>query len=297
MRTRIGTILIAVVALAVGAAAGWFAGRASTPNVPDAKVSAHPSSDIASQCSRCSGDMRASEQSTRTSGVGAHRPAANVVDKPRHAAVKVNADERLEADTAKQEEKPAQVAQVEQQKDDNPFPRYLDMFKNNPEALTAEFQKEAEADRASLAELRKGIIDELKLNAEQVVVFEKALDDLRDEVTRINEEYVGLIESGQMNDEDDGSILTSNRILGERFVAARETAKREAAEKLYEQLELDGVSDAKKQALLFIAAQRTSFSYECHEPYLSVYDKIYKNFGFGDGIFSWCSRARRQGGK
>ena len=284
MRTRIETILIAVVALAVGAAAGWFAahdGRERSPSVLDARANV----------------PRASEQSTRTSGVGAHRPAANVVDKPRHAAVKVNADERREADTAKQEEKPAQVAQVEQQKDDNPFPRYLDMFKNNPEALTAEFQKEAEADRASLAELRKGIIDELKLNAEQVVVFEKALDDLRDEVTRINEEYVGLIESGQMNDEDDGSILTSNRILGERFVAARETAKREAAEKLYEQLELDGVSDAKKQALLFIAAQRTSFSYECHEPYLSVYDKIYKNFGFGDGIFSWCSRARRQGGK
>ena len=95
MRTRIGTILIAVVALVVGAAAGWFAGRASTPNVPDAKVSA----------------PRASKQSTRTSGVGAHRPAANVVDKPRHAAVKVNADERREADTAKPEEKPAQVAQ------------------------------------------------------------------------------------------------------------------------------------------------------------------------------------------
>ena len=282
MRTRIGTILIAVVSLVVGAAAGWFAGRASTPNVPDAKVNA----------------PRASEQSTRTSGVGAHRPAANVVDKPRHAAVKVNADERREADTAKQEEKPAQVAQPELQKDDNPFPRYLDMFKNNPEALVAEFQKEAEADRASLATMREHALGELKLNAEQVAMFDKALDDLRDEVTRINEEFVGLIESGQLNDEDDGSILTSNRILGERFVAARETAKREASEKLYEQLELDDdVSDAKKQAWLFIAAQRTSFSYECHEPYLSVYDKIYKNFGFGDGIFSWCSRARRQGGK
>ena len=130
MRTRIGTILIAVVALVVGVAAGWFAahdGRERSPNVPDAKVSA----------------PRAPEQSTRTSGVGAHRHAANVVDKPRHAAVKVNADERREADTAKQEEKPAQVAQPELQKDDNPFPRYLDMFKNNPEALVAEFQKEA----------------------------------------------------------------------------------------------------------------------------------------------------------
>ena len=95
MRTICGTIhIVALAALAVGVAAGWFAGRASTPNVPDAKVSV----------------PRASEQSTRMSGVGAHRPAANVVDKPRHAAVKVNADERREADTAKQEEKPVQVA-------------------------------------------------------------------------------------------------------------------------------------------------------------------------------------------
>ena len=30
---------------------------------------------------------------------------------------------------------------------------------------------------------------------------------------------------------------------------------------------------------------------------MATYDKIYKNFGIGDGIFSWCSRARRQGGK
>ena len=284
MRTRIGTILIAVVALVVGVAAGWFAahdGRERSPSVPDARASV----------------PRAPEQSTRTSGVGAHRPAANVVDKPRHAAVKVNADERREADTAKQEEKPAQVAQPELQKDDNPFPRYLDMFKNNPEALVAEFQKEAEADRASLAGLRKGIIDELKLNAEQAVVFEKALDDLRDQITRNNEEWAGLIASGQLNDEDDGSIFTSNRLLGQRFVADREKATRETSEKLYEQLELDGVSDAEKQRLLFIAAKRTTFSYECLEPYLAVYDKIYKNMGVGNGIFSWCSRSRRQGGK
>ena len=140
MRTRIGTILIAVVALAVGAAAGWFAGRASTPNVPDARASV----------------PRAPEQSTRTSGVRAHRHAANVVDNPRHAAVKVNADERREADTAKPEEKPEQAAQPELQKDDNPFPRYLDMFKNNPEALTAEFQKEAEANRHCQAESERG---------------------------------------------------------------------------------------------------------------------------------------------
>ena len=281
MRTRIGTILIAVVALVVGAAAGWFAGRASTPNVPDARASV----------------PRAPEQSTRTSGVGAHRPAANVVDKPRHAAVKVNADERREADTAKLEEKPEQAAQPELQKDDNPFPRYLDMFKNNPEALTAEFQKEAEADRSSLATMREHALGELKLNAEQVAMFDKALDDLRDEVTRINEEWVELIKSGLLNDEDDGSILTSNRLLGQRFVAAREKAMRETSEKLYEQLVLDGVSDATKQAWLYIAASRTASSYECLEPNLAVYDKVYKNYGIGDGIFGWCSRARRQGGK
>ena len=281
MRTRIGTILIAVVALVVGAAAGWFAGRASTPNVPDARASA----------------PRPPAQSPRTSGVGAHRPAANVADKPRHAAVKVNADERREADTAKQEEKPELAAQVEQQKDDNPFPRYLDMFRNNPEALVAEFQKEAEADRSSLATMREHALGELKLNAEQVAMFDKALDDLRDEVTRINEEWVELIKSGLLNDEDDGSILTSNRLLGQRFVAAREKAMRETSEKLYEQLELDGVSDAKKQAWLYIAASRTASSYECLEPNLAVYDKVYKNYGIGDGIFSWWSRARRNGGK
>ena len=281
MRTRIGTILIAVVALVVGAAAGWFAGRASTPNVPDAKASA----------------PRASEQSTRTSGVGAHRPAANVVDNPQHAAARVDADERREADTAKQEEKPAQVAQPEMQKDDNPFPRYLDMFKNNPEALAAEFQKEAEVDQARQASMREAFVAELKMNAEQAAIFEKALDDLRDQITRNNEEWAGLIASGQLNDEDDGSILTSNRLLGQIFVADREKATRETSEKLYEQLELDGVSDAEKQRLLFIAAQRTTFSYECLEPYLAVYNKIYKNMGVGDGIFSWCSRLRRQGGK
>ena len=284
MRTRIGTILIAVVALVVGAAAGWFAAGARGKNkCENVEVCKYGNVETAN-------GGRA--QSPSASNGRACRSA--IADAKPHQKSEAPSEKCREPEAAKQEEKPAQVAQPELQKDDNPFPRYLDMFKNNPEALAAEFQKEAEADRASLAELRKGIIDELKLNAEQAVVFEKALDDLRDEVTRINEEYVGLIESGQLNDEDDGSILTSNRILGERFVAARETAKREASEKLYEQLELDGVSDAKKQALLFIAAQRTSFSYECHEPYLSVYDKIYKNFGFGDGIFSWNRWCRRQ---
>ena len=295
-------ILIAVVSLAGGATAGWFAagarvknkcenvevckyGNVEAANVGRARspVSPERSEPRKRWLQRCAPNGRASRSAI---------PDVKPLKKSDALA-----EMRREPETVKQEEKPAQVAQPELQKDDNPFPRYLDMFKNNPEALVAEFQKESEADRASLAGLRKGIIDELKLNAEQAVVFEKALDDLRDEVTRINEEYVGLIESGQLNDEDDGSILTSNRLLGQRFVADREKAMRETSEELYEQLELDGVSDAEKQRLLFIAAQRTTFTYECLEPYLAVYDKIYKNLGIGDGIFSWCSRARRQSGK
>jgi hypothetical protein len=274
---------VALAALAVGAAAGWFAGRASTPNVPDAKVSV----------------PRASEQSTRMSGVGAHRPAANVVDKPRHAAVKVNADERREAGTAKQEEKPAQVAQPELQKDDNPFPRYLDMFKNNPEALTAEFQKEAEANRTRQAKMREDAVAKLNLNAEQAAVFEKALDDLVAAVTQLEQEQVDLVLSGKLNMDtaSDGSLWNSNPLWSKRTTAAREGAVQETAERLYEQLEFSGISDADAQNIIYRAAYNTSFSYECLEPNLAVYDKVYKNMGVGNGIFSWCSRGRRQGGK
>ena len=212
---------------------------------------------------------------------------------------KVNADERREADTAKQEEKPAQAAQPELQKDDNPFPRYLDMFKNNPEALAAEFLKEAEADNARLRKMREDAIAKLKLNAEQAALFEKALDGLRAEITRQTEEWVGLITSGQLNEDmaADGRIWDCNPLLCQRCVAAREMAVRETAEKLYEQLALDGVSDATTQNVLIDAAYKTAFAYECLEPNLAVYDKIYKNMGVGDGIFSWCRRARRQGGK
>ena len=212
------------------------------------------------------------------------------------AKSKAKVDKTGQTFIIKQEQlEPEQEEQAAQEKKiGNPFPRYLDMFKDNPEALAAEFQKEAESDRASLAKMREAAIDELKLNAEQVAIFEKALDDLRNEVTRTNEEWVELIKSGQLNDEDDGSILTSNRLLGERFVAARQKAFRETAEKLYEQLELDGVSDATKQAWLYIATSRTASSYECLEPYLAVYDKVYKNYGIGDGVFSWNRWHRRQ---
>ena len=36
------------------------------------------------------------------------------------------------------------------------------------------------------------------------------------------------------------------------------------------------------------------FSYECFEPYLAVYDMVYKNMGFGNGIFSWCKQQEKK---
>ena len=183
-----------------------------------------------------------------------------------------------------------------QKNEDNPFPRYLDMFKNHPEVLAAEFLKEAEADNARQLKMREDIIDKLKLNAEQAALFVKALDDLKAEVTLQTEESVGLITSGQLNEDDaaEGSIWTGNSLLMRRMVAARESAVQETSEKLYEQLELDGIPDAEKQRWLFIAAYRTSFAYECLEPNLAVYDKVYKNMGVGEGIFSWCRRPHPQ---
>lgn len=272
--SRFGTILAAVVAAAIGLA--WFAIREremATEPVAEKTVRRKLPKTVPAKIKQ---------------PVAA--PTAKVNPKP-------PAEEKREPDKqeTRLEEKTVQVEQAAQEKKDgNPFPRYLDMFKNNPEALAAEFQKEAEADRASLAKVREHAIAQLKLNPEQVAMFEKALGDLRDEVTRINEEWVGLIRSGQLNDEDDGSIFTSNRLLGQRFVAAREKAMRETAEKLYEQLALDGVSDAEKQRWLYIAASRTASSYECLEPCLTVYDKLYKNYGIGDSIFSWCRRPHPQ---
>ena len=180
-------------------------------------------------------------------------------------------------------------------KEDNPFPRYLDMFRNNPAALVAEFEKEAAKDRVYQRELRDGTIDKLKMNEEQAAVFEKALDDLRDEIMQQQQKCVALITSGQLNDETaaDGCIWDSNRILQYKMAATRQKLICDTAEKLYEQLELDGVSNADKQEFLFWAARQTSFSYECLEPYLQVYDKVYKNMGVGNGIFSWCGRQRQ----
>ena len=284
MRKRIGAIIAAVAAVAIGIA--WFAMRErDTTTVPVVETPVRK---------KIAKAVPAKAKARRTAAAKSKAK----VDKTGQTFI-INQDEGDKTGQTfiiKQGQlEPAQEEQAAQEKKiDNPFPRYLDMFKNNPEALAAEFQKEAEADRASLAKVREHAIDELKLNAEQAAMFEKALDDLRDEVTRTNEEWVELIKSGQLNDEDDGSILTSNRLLGERFVAARQKAFRETAEKLYEQLVLDGVSDAKKQAWLYIATSRTASSYECLEPCLAVYDKIYKNYGIGDGIFSWNRWHRRQ---
>ena len=74
---------------------------------------------------------------------------------PRRTA-KVNAEKRREQEAVKPVEEPAQDAQAEtQKKDDNPFTRYLDMFRNDPEALAAEFIKEAEADNAKQRKMRR----------------------------------------------------------------------------------------------------------------------------------------------
>lgn len=180
-------------------------------------------------------------------------------------------------------------------KDDNPFPRYLDMFKNDPDALAAEFLKEADKDRASQRKMRDEAVANLKLNAEQAAFFEKALDDLVAEITQQNREWADLVASGKLNEETaDGAIWSSNPLLAQRMVAAREAAVRETGEKLYENLVLDGVSDAEEQRVLRGVVYRTSFSYECYVPDLAVYDKVYKNMGFGTGIFSWCIRQSRK---
>ena len=177
-------------------------------------------------------------------------------------------------------------------KDDNPFPRYLDMFRNDPAALAAEFEKEAEADRANHRKMRDKAIAKLKLNGEQAAVFEKALDDLKNAIFQHEQEEVDLITSGQANMDTaaDGKFWSSNLLLMDQFVAAKEKIVRDAAVELYNQLDVDSVPDAEKQKIIKWATYNTSFSFDCYEPVLQVYDKVYKNMGFGKGIFSWCVR-------
>ena len=187
---------------------------------------------------------------------------------------------------------PSKVDAEKKAKDDDPFPRYLDMFRNDPAALAAEFEKEAEADRANQRKMRDWAIGELKLNDEQAAVFEKAMDGLRDAVKQLTQEGVDLILSGQLNEETaaDGAIWSSNILLSKKSVAARSKMVQDTAEGLYGLLNLEGVSDSVKQRVLERASYITSFSYECLEPNLHVYDKVYKNMGVGNGIFSWCKR-------
>ena len=177
-------------------------------------------------------------------------------------------------------------------KEDNPFPRYLDMFRNEPAALAAEFEKEAEADRAGQRKMREQAIAKLKLNEEQAALFEKALDDIRNAFLRNVQEEVDLITSGQANMDTaaDGRFWDSNLLLMDQAVAAREKIVRDAAVELYNQLNVDGVPDAEKQRVIKRVTYNTSFSFDCYEPMLQVYDKVYKNMGFGNGIFSWCTR-------
>ena len=289
MRTRIGTIhIVALAALAVGAAAGWFAagawGKCKCENVEVCKY----------------GNMEAANagRPSAPNGRAASMKPPKEKAKPRRKT-EANVEKQREPEVVKPEEKPAQEGNAAQKKDDNPFPRYLEMFKNDPEALAAEFLKEAEKDLEFQAQRRQEAIDKLNLNAEQAAVFEKALDELRDEITHQTEGYVNLIKNGQLNEElaSEGRIWESNILVAQEMVAAREAAVRETAERLYEQLELDGVSDDDKQKTLYWSAYTTSFSYECLEPNLDVYDKVYKNMGVGKGIFSWCVRPHPEGKK
>ena len=111
MRTRIGTILIAVVALVVGVAAGWFAAGARGKN----------------KCGNvelwnCGNMKTANDGSAGTTKGGArsmNAPKEKV--EPRRTA-KVNAEKRREQEAVKPVEEPAQDAQAEtQKKDDNPL--------------------------------------------------------------------------------------------------------------------------------------------------------------------------------
>ncbi len=288
MKTRYGMVLAVVIALAVGAAAGWFAASAwreekCLPAVALAKAGGNVET---ANAGRADGpDGRA------VSMKPPKPPSAPAPATPRR---KANVDVRPAPEAAKPEEKPVQEEQPEQKNDNERFARYLDMFKNDPGALVAEFLKEADADRARQMEIRKYTIDNLKLDAEQRAVFENALDELQATIKRQQQDAVDLIVEGYLNEDTaaDGSIWSSNPLLMRRSMAARESAIQETAEKLYEQLELDGIGDAAKQSYILNAVNRTSFSYECLEPYLSVYDKIYKNMGVGEGVFSWCARQR-----
>ena len=291
MRIQHETILVAAVALCVGAALGWFAAR-YVKNESE-EVLARPS---LGEGSGKHGNMEAANGGRARSPITPNEKA-----KPRRKAesrrtAEVHAEKFNEPQTepvVKPTEKPVQEeVAAQQKKDEDPFLRYLEMFTNDPAALTAEFQKEAEADRANQRNMRDKAIAKLKLNAEQAAFFEKALDDIRSAVLQQEQELVGLIASGQLNMDTatDGRLWDSNLLLMDQSVATREKIVRDAAVELYNRLDIDSVPDAEKQRIIQWATMTTSFSYDCYEPALQVYDKVYKNFGIGNGIFSWCKR-------
>lgn len=276
-------IIIAVAALVVGVAIGWFAaGIANSPvDGPDR-----------ARCPRSADADGMGRVSIPDVGSSAVKPK-------RKAPTCVAESERMspaELSGEKPKENAEDQAVGNDAKPDNPFPRYLDMFKNNPEALAAEFLKEAEADRVKQRKMRNNAIARLKLNAEQTAFFEKALDNLKSAVMQQEQEEVDLITSGQLNEDTaaDGRIWSSNRLLMDQCVAARDKLVRDAAVEIYNRLDINGVPDSEIQSVIQWTTLNTSFSYECLEPYLTVYDKVYKNMGVGKGIFSWCIRPNQK---
>ena len=272
-------IIIAVAALVVGVAIGWFAAGVANSPVDDPGRA---------RCPRCAD----------AGGVGrvAIPDVGSSAAKPKRSAPAPSAESERKASVELSGEKPKENAGEQatgtDAKPDNPFPRYLDMFKNNPAALAAEFLKEAEADRVKQRKMRNNAIARLKLNAEQTAFFEKALDNLKSAVMQQEQEKVDLITSGQLNEDTaaDGRIWSSNRLLMDQCVAARDKLVRDAAVEIYNRLDINGVPDSEIQSVIQWTTLNTSFSYECLEPYLTVYDKVYKNMGVGKGIFSWCTR-------
>ena len=275
--------MVALAALAIGAVAGWFAAAA-----------ANSSADV-SGGARCHQRADAGGRGrVSIPDVGASTAKPKRKAQIRVAESKQKDSVGLPGETPK--ENAGEQTADKSAENENPFPRYLDMFKNNPEALVAEFEKEAAADRANQRQLRDWAIDKLKLNAEQAAFFEKKLDDIKSAVLKRQQELVDLITSGQLNEEDaaDGSIWTSNRLFLDQCVANKNKVIQDTAVELYNQLDVNGVLDSERQRVIHWVTYQTSFSYECFEPNLAVYDKVYKNMGFGNGIFSWCKRQRQK---
>ena len=156
-------VVFLVAAFAVGVAVGWFAAGAGGE--------------------RCSHRADADQVSVDAVPPKRNAPIPDAARPRRNAPKRVEEKTRTApgelAGEMPKEEAVERVADNDTNLD-NPFPRYLDMFKNNPELLAAEFIKEADEDRANQRKMRAQAIAKLKMNAEQAAFFEKALDDLLD---------------------------------------------------------------------------------------------------------------------